>query len=243
MKLSGLFLAAGAALASAAGADGQRFSLRFLTAEWEEVIDAWQIESWEAYRDVARLGRKTRLPEKVRTVLAIAVNGRDAKQEQLVLDAYRKSDQARQVAALRITDAIVEAQGGVAISGPGGANVFAARSTIRATTIFGQCWLQELLLGSEVLFDDVVTVARKQTGCVRFSYLAPGSVTPRTYECVPPDGATPAEQTKLAPVFTSRRFGHPGYAQVSRSGPAELAPGAANGSAIGDLSRLMHSQR
>jgi superfamily I DNA/RNA helicase len=33
------------------------------------VVDAWQLESWEAYRDVARLGRKTRLPETQRAVL------------------------------------------------------------------------------------------------------------------------------------------------------------------------------
>src|SRR5437870_828914 len=41
----------------------QKFSLGFLLSEWTEVVDAWQIVSWEAYRDVARLGRKTRLPE------------------------------------------------------------------------------------------------------------------------------------------------------------------------------------
>ncbi len=46
-----------------------KFSLPFLLAEWEQVVDAWQLESWEAYRDVARLGRKTRLPEKRRVVL------------------------------------------------------------------------------------------------------------------------------------------------------------------------------
>ena len=33
------------------------------------MVDAWQLESWEAYRDVARLGRKTRLPEKQRRAL------------------------------------------------------------------------------------------------------------------------------------------------------------------------------
>jgi superfamily I DNA/RNA helicase len=33
------------------------------------VVDAWQLENWEGYRDVARLGRKTRLPEAQRTVL------------------------------------------------------------------------------------------------------------------------------------------------------------------------------
>src|SRR6266567_110984 len=31
--------------------------------EWERVVDAWQLETWDYYRDVVRLGRKTRLPE------------------------------------------------------------------------------------------------------------------------------------------------------------------------------------
>lgn len=48
---------------------GQKFSLPFLLAEWEEVVDAWQLDTWEAYRDVRRLGRKTRLPEPQRAVL------------------------------------------------------------------------------------------------------------------------------------------------------------------------------
>lgn len=45
------------------------FSERFVLTEWEQVVDAWQVTSWEAYRDVPRLGRKTRLPEKARIVL------------------------------------------------------------------------------------------------------------------------------------------------------------------------------
>ena len=46
-----------------------KFSLHFLLTEWEQVVDAWQLETWESYRDVARLGRKTRLPEAQRAVL------------------------------------------------------------------------------------------------------------------------------------------------------------------------------
>jgi superfamily I DNA/RNA helicase len=46
-----------------------KFSMRFLLTEWDQVVDAWQLDSWEAYRDVARLGRKTRLPETQRNVL------------------------------------------------------------------------------------------------------------------------------------------------------------------------------
>ncbi len=53
--------------ASAVG--GHKFGLHFLLTEWEQVVDAWQLENWEAYRDVARLGRKTRLPEAQRTAL------------------------------------------------------------------------------------------------------------------------------------------------------------------------------
>jgi mRNA-degrading endonuclease RelE of RelBE toxin-antitoxin system len=47
----------------------QKFTQPFLFAEWNEVADAWQLETWEAYRDVRRLGRKTRLPEAQRSKL------------------------------------------------------------------------------------------------------------------------------------------------------------------------------
>jgi superfamily I DNA/RNA helicase len=54
---------------AASAVEGHTFGLHFLLTEWEQVVDAWQLESWEAYRDVARLGRKTRLSEAQRTVL------------------------------------------------------------------------------------------------------------------------------------------------------------------------------
>ncbi len=49
--------------------EDNKFSLHFLMTEWEQVVDAWQLETWESYRDVVRLGRKTRLPENKRKVL------------------------------------------------------------------------------------------------------------------------------------------------------------------------------
>ena len=48
---------------------GHKFGTHFLLKEWESVVDAWQLQSWDAYRDVARLGRKTRLSEAQRNVL------------------------------------------------------------------------------------------------------------------------------------------------------------------------------
>ncbi len=54
---------------AAAGVEGNRFSAYFLWTEWSTVVDAWQLDSWEDYRDVQRLGRKTRLAEKQRALL------------------------------------------------------------------------------------------------------------------------------------------------------------------------------
>ena len=60
--------------ASEAG-EAHRFSKRFLEIEWHSVVDAWQLDTWEAYRDVARLGRKTRIGEKQRRLLWFIFEG------------------------------------------------------------------------------------------------------------------------------------------------------------------------
>jgi len=55
--------------AAATETPGHKFTPAFLWSEWSQVVDAWQLGSWEAYRDVTRLGRKTRLAERHRAVL------------------------------------------------------------------------------------------------------------------------------------------------------------------------------
>jgi hypothetical protein len=55
--------------AAGSSVEGHKFSEQFLLTEWEQVVDAWQLETWEQYRDVVRLGRKTRLKEAQRAVL------------------------------------------------------------------------------------------------------------------------------------------------------------------------------
>ena len=54
--------------ASRAGGE-QKVSDLFLRTEWDQVVDAWQLDTWEAYRDVQRFGRRTRLPEARRALL------------------------------------------------------------------------------------------------------------------------------------------------------------------------------
>lgn len=54
---------------AAAEVEGHSFSGNFLFGEWSDVVDAWQLKSWEDYRDVSRLGRKTRIGGRQREVL------------------------------------------------------------------------------------------------------------------------------------------------------------------------------
>ena len=49
--------------------EDQKFALHFLYTEWTDVVDAWQLKTWDDYRQVQRLGRKKRLSEKQREVL------------------------------------------------------------------------------------------------------------------------------------------------------------------------------
>src|SRR5207247_7811022 len=71
-----------------------------------------------------------------------------------------------------------------------------------------------------------------QNGCFRFRAAPPGSRLPKPYR-------SPG-LVDVASLFTSRRFGQPGYTQLSESAPEELARGAENGSEIGVWSGLMN---
>jgi len=48
---------------------GSRFGEAFMFSEWQQIVDAWQLQTWEDYRDVKRLGRKTRLSDAQRQSL------------------------------------------------------------------------------------------------------------------------------------------------------------------------------
>jgi superfamily I DNA/RNA helicase len=57
------------------GALLSRFTLNFVLGEWADVVDAWQLTRWDNYRDVKRLGRKTRLSEAQRQALWQVLEG------------------------------------------------------------------------------------------------------------------------------------------------------------------------
>jgi hypothetical protein len=100
---------------------------------------------------------------------------------------------------------------------------------IQRTTVFGSV-TGDTIYASEALFTGVVTVA-SPNGCFRFSAAAKGGRVPHPYES---NFFTDAEY-----YFTSRRFGQPGYAQLSQSAPAAFLAGAEDKSEIGVFSGLI----
>lgn len=94
----------GQILLNAAKVDASlKFGLRFLRGEWNDLVDAWQLKTWEAYRDVKRLGRKTRLSEAQRVALwAVFERAQEAlKQAGLITHAEMFTRLAEKTATLK----------------------------------------------------------------------------------------------------------------------------------------------
>jgi len=156
------------------------------------------------------------------------------------------------------------AQRTAALASPTGG--FGPPAWLERVTIFGRASVRELTLASEVIFTEPVTTERKQTGCVRFSFVPPTSVTPRRYRCQPDlEVSTQIEQREqatgvkltqaqrnavraaiekwLLPGFTSTRYGQPAYAQLHLNCPRQIATGAEDGSEMGAFCHLKQPQR
>ena len=77
---------------ASASVAGHTFSEAFLRDEWTQLVDAFQLGSWEAYRDAPRLGRKTRLVERKRAtvweIMAWVQAGLAARGERTIAGLY-----------------------------------------------------------------------------------------------------------------------------------------------------------
>ena len=164
---------------------------------------------------------------------------------------------AATVPELTIVDSIVDAGTAAALSAPG------TTADIQKSTVFGETNVRRLEAGNSI-FTDLITVAQRQAGCVRFCYLPderPGadpdaepvrSRTPRRYACQPDLALIVGEASaaaaahirlRMAPAFTSIRYGDAAYAQLSLTCPIEIRTGAEDGSEMGVFSHLRQPQR
>jgi hypothetical protein len=85
-----------------------------------------------------------------------------------------------------------------------------------------------------------VHVARRQTGCVRFSVLPFAALVPSRHRCQP---ESVASGVAVAPRFTSLRYGVAAYCQLSRSTPDAIRRGASDESEMGAFHSLFPAQR
>lgn len=123
---------------------------------------------------------------------------------------------------------------------------------------------------SDCIFDAPAVAERRQTGCVRFCYVPPASAVPRRYRCqpqletdariaalraaalaagLPPPAAAEEDAVRaeaeatVRPLFTSRRYGDPGLAQLDLRCAAQIRTGAESGAEMGAYERLRQPQR
>jgi hypothetical protein len=163
-----------------------------------------------------------------------------------------------------VLDSVVD---GVAESAIGGsADTDAPPLTIERSTILGDIRAIRLPMMDTALVAGITRIARRDEGCVRFSYTRPESRTPRRVRCQPDlavaeaiaddeaakaapltaaERAAATQRGRLAmqPVLTSRRYGQPAYAQLGRACPSGIAEGAEDGSAMGMTCHLKEPQR
>jgi hypothetical protein len=167
-------------------------------------------------------------------------------------------------AGIWLLDCIVQgtAASPVAVSDPAGK--FAPPLVTERSTFLGSVQVKSLQ-ASEAIFTAPVTAQRTQQGCVRFSYVPPGSVTPRRFRCEPDVAIANAiaaalqidpllplaaqqqigqdAQSGLVPSFTTTRYGQPAFAQLRLSCPVEIRTGAEDGSEMGAFCHLKQPQR
>jgi hypothetical protein len=142
------------------------------------------------------------------------------------------------VTHLRITDSIISS-GQDSDDTLGAITAPETEVDLQRSTFFGRVTVRSVE-ASNCLFTGVLAATRRQTGCVRFSYVPIESRAPRRYRCHPADAA---EAIHVRPQFTSRRYGHPGYAQLSQRCAVAIRQGADDGAEMGAFHALFQPQR
>jgi hypothetical protein len=165
---------------------------------------------------------------------------------------------------IRISDSILDATSadGIAIGAEAGLCAH-SKITILRSTVFGQLQSRELDLVENSILMGVIMICRRQQGCIRFSYVTPGSRTPRRYECQPDlvlravdsllakNDITQAEAAvlrqsealRVEPEFNSIRYGTPTYCQLADACATEISRGAEDKSEMGVFHDLFQPQR
>ncbi|MEX0365265.1 MAG: hypothetical protein AB3N22_04310 [Ruegeria sp.] len=159
---------------------------------------------------------------------------------------------------------------GLAIAGPAGEGDPAGSLTIIACTVLGRILARSFPLVSDSILHarggTPVQALRRQQGCMRFSFVPDGSITPRRYRCQPQlaidqmiaeteveaGGPIPQAQRDLIraritrwlrPGFVAQSASYPAYVQLRLASPAEIRRGASDEGEMGAWHLLAAPQR
>jgi hypothetical protein len=154
--------------------------------------------------------------------------------------------EAGEFVTVNACDSIIDAtiNTGVAYTSPNAANSGAGGAlTLVGCTVVGKVHATELTLVSNCIFWSKLAAAdtwaapliadRRQAGCVRFSFLPVGAITPRQFKCV--EQALAGAQ----PIFFSLRYGAPGYAKLLTATSDAIRRGASDGGEMGAFHFLL----
>nr|WP_238342074.1 phage tail protein [Actinopolymorpha rutila] len=121
---------------------------------------------------------------------------------------------------------------GPAVTAPGAAVV------VTGCTVRGGLTSRSLNAGNSIL-DGAAVVEHRQIGCVRYSYVGPGSRVPRRFSCVPPAEGAGAP----SPVYVSIEPGSPSYLALAPGCPADIRAGAEGDGEMGAYHHLQAQLR
>ncbi|MFJ9854126.1 hypothetical protein [Streptomyces sp. NPDC101150] len=145
---------------------------------------------------------------------------------------------------IHLRDSVLDATGSdrEALSAPDCRHAHAVLYAHR-TTVIGEVHTHAVQLAENSIFTGRMHVARRGTGCLRFSYVPPGSRTPRRYRCQPdlagPDGGA----ARVRPLLRGERYGTPWYGQLAAGCAPEIGRGAEDGAEMGAYHDLYQPQR
>ncbi|MER7049216.1 hypothetical protein [Streptomyces jumonjinensis] len=154
---------------------------------------------------------------------------------------------------IHVRDSVLDAtgHGRAALSAPDCRHAHAVLHAHR-TTVIGEVHVHAVRIAENSVFTGVLRTVRRGVGCLRFCWVCPGSRTPRRFRCLP-DPADGAHAPVVRPLFTSERYGTPGYGQLADGcagspggcGPAGgcVGRGAEDGSELGAFHDLYQPQR
>jgi hypothetical protein len=140
---------------------------------------------------------------------------------------------------IKLRECIVDAatEDGFAFAADAAGNA-GAEITLEDCTVIGRVHTRLMRLASNCIFSAPVEAARRQEGCVRFSFVPAGSITPRRFRCQPDAG-----HAQVLPQFTSLQYGEPGYCQLRAATARVIREGASDGGEMGVLHPLLQPQR